>query len=117
MYCVCVLCVLCACVLCACVVCVCCVCVVFFFVCVCECMSCVVHKLILDIIIWKRLKIFCFVIGPGRLSRDKICNNNCFLRQGWHDKHHHILMPRDKDLKWQGFVIEGGVGHRDNTGY
>ena len=116
MYCVCVLCVLCACVLCACVVCVCCVCVVFFL-CVCECMSCVVHKLILDIIIWKRLKIFCFVIGPGRLSRDKICNNNCFLRQGWHDKHHHILMPRDKDLKWQGFVIEGGVGHRDNTGY
>ena len=49
--------------------------------------------------IWQRVKTFCFVTGPGRPSRDKVCNRDGFLRQGWRDKVHHITMPRDKGLK------------------
>ena len=47
----------------------------------------------------QRVKTFCFVTGPGRPSRDKVCNKDRFLRQGWRHKVQHIIMPRDKGLK------------------
>ena len=43
-------------------------------------------------LMWQRVKTFCLVTGPGRPLRDKVCNKDGFLRQGWRDKVHRIVI-------------------------
>ena len=68
----------------------------------------------------KRVKTFCFVTGPGRPSRDKVCNKDGFLRQGWCDKVHYNNAARHRfETKpaRQGLVTErGGRGPATTRG-
>ena len=42
--------------------------------------------------IWPRVKTVCLVAGPWRPLRDKVCNKDGFLRPGWRDKVHRIVI-------------------------